>query len=64
MEGNPILVLNRKLGERTLIGEGIEVTVLEIKRHSVKLGFSAPLKCRVMREEAKGKREKEAADHD
>jgi carbon storage regulator len=37
-----MLVLSRKLGERILIGEDIEVTIVEIRGNQVKLGFSAP----------------------
>jgi carbon storage regulator len=37
-----MLVLSRKAGERVHIGEDIEVTVLEVRRNRVKLGFSGP----------------------
>ena len=37
-----MLVLSRKSGERVLVGEDVEVTVLEIEGDRVKLGFSAP----------------------
>ena len=37
-----MLVLSRKTGERVLVGEDIEVVVLEVEGDRVKLGFTAP----------------------
>ena len=37
-----MLVLSRKPGERVLVGEDIEVVVLEVEGDRVKLGFTAP----------------------
>ena len=37
-----MLVLSRRLGERVLVGEDIEVVVLEVEGDRVKLGFTAP----------------------
>jgi carbon storage regulator len=37
-----MLVLSRKSGERVLVGEDVEVVVLEIDGDRVKLGFNAP----------------------
>ena len=37
-----MLVLSRKPGERVLIGEDVEVVVLEVDGDRVKLGFNAP----------------------
>ena len=37
-----MLVLSRKSGEQILIGDDIEVVVLEIDGDRVKLGFTAP----------------------
>jgi carbon storage regulator len=37
-----MLVLSRKSGERVLVGEDIEVVVLEAEKGRVKLGFIAP----------------------
>ena len=37
-----MLVLTRKSGERVLVGEDIEVVVLEVEGDRVKLGFTAP----------------------
>ena len=37
-----MLVLSRKSGERVLVGDDIEVVVLEVEGERVKLGFTAP----------------------
>ncbi len=37
-----MLVLSRKAGQRILLGEDIEVTIVEIQGNRVKLGFHAP----------------------
>jgi carbon storage regulator len=37
-----MLVLSRKSGERILIGEDVEVVVLDVQGDRVKLGFIAP----------------------
>jgi carbon storage regulator len=37
-----MLVLSRKVGERVTIGDGVVVTVLEVKGRQVRLGFEAP----------------------
>lgn len=46
-----MLVLSRKLNERVVIGDMIEVSVLGITRDKVKLGFAAPRKVSVHRKE-------------
>lgn len=46
-----MLVLNRKVGERLMIGPNIVVTVLEVRGNTVKLGCKAPLDVPVHREE-------------
>lgn len=46
-----MLVLNRKVGERLLIGSNVVVTVLEVRGNTVKLGCDAPLEVPVHREE-------------
>jgi len=40
--GSHMLVLSRKSGQRILIGEDVEIVVLEIEGDQVKLGFNAP----------------------
>jgi carbon storage regulator len=37
-----MLVLSRKPGERVLVGDDVEVIVLEVDGDRVKLGFEAP----------------------
>lgn len=45
------LVLSRKRGERVRIGKDIWVTVLEIKRDKVRLGFLADKEIPILRSE-------------
>ena len=47
-----MLVLARKIGERVIIGDGIIVTVVDVRSDmTVRLGFTAPAETRVDREE-------------
>jgi len=46
-----MLVLSRKEGERVVIGDGIEVTVLQICGHVVRLGFEADRSVEIRRAE-------------
>lgn len=46
-----MLLLNRKKGERLIIGDNIEITVMEVQGESVKLGISAPRSVSVYRKE-------------
>ncbi|MCY2990886.1 MAG: carbon storage regulator [Planctomycetota bacterium] len=46
-----MLVLSRKRGEEIRIGDGITVTVLEIRGEKTKLGISAPREIPVVRTE-------------
>jgi carbon storage regulator len=46
-----MLVLSRKAGERISIGPEIELTVLDIHKGRVKLGFLGPLEVPIHREE-------------
>lgn len=46
-----MLVLSRKTNERVVIGENIEVHVIDIRGDRVKLGFSAPANVPIHREE-------------
>jgi carbon storage regulator len=46
-----MLVLTRKRGERTMIGDEISVTVLEVRGDRVKLGFAGPAEVPIHREE-------------
>ena len=46
-----MLVLTRKEDESIMIGDTIEVKVLDVKEHQVKLGISAPRDIAVHRKE-------------
>ena len=46
-----MLVLSRKRGEGIVIGDGVEVTVLEVSGNRVKLGIAAPAEMPIHREE-------------
>jgi len=46
-----MLVLSRKLGDRLVIAESIEITVVEIRGTKVRLGVSAPRQVSVRRHE-------------
>jgi carbon storage regulator len=48
-----MLVLRRRVGERIMIGDSIEVVVLRVRGGKVRLGFSAPASVRVDRKEAR-----------
>ena len=46
-----MLVLSRKANERLLIGQNIEVVILEVKGNIVRLGINAPREIPVVRTE-------------
>lgn len=46
-----MLILSRKLNERIMIGDEIEVSVVEIRGDQVKLGILAPKSVKVHRRE-------------
>lgn len=46
-----MLVLTRKLNQSIMIGEDVEVAVVEIKGEQVKLGITAPRTVKVHRKE-------------
>ena len=46
-----MLVFSRKRGEGIVIGNGIRVTVLEMRGNQVKLGFVAPANVPIQRKE-------------
>jgi carbon storage regulator len=46
-----MLYLSRKIGESIIINNSIELTVVEIKGKSVKLGFNFPSDASVLRKE-------------
>jgi carbon storage regulator CsrA len=46
-----MLVLSRKPGEKIVIGNGIIITVIEVKGNRVRLAFDAPDQVRILRAE-------------
>ncbi len=46
-----MLVLSRKIGEKILVGENIEVIVVDVRGDKVRLGIQAPKDIPVHREE-------------
>lgn len=46
-----MLVLSRKLGESIHIGDGVTITVLDLRPSRIRLGINAPLSVRIQREE-------------
>ncbi len=52
-----MLVLSRKVGERTLIGDEIAVTVVRVAQGIVRVGVEAPKEMPIVREEIKGQAE-------
>ncbi len=50
-----MLVLSRKRGESIVIGNGITVTVVEVRGDRVRLGFNAPAEVPIHRKEVQQK---------
>lgn len=46
-----MLVLTRRIGESVLIGDEIEVTLLDVKGDSIRVGIKAPRETRIQRSE-------------
>jgi carbon storage regulator len=46
-----MLVLTRKVGDKVLLGDEIEIAVVDIRGNQVKLGISAPRSLPVLRAE-------------
>jgi carbon storage regulator len=49
-----LLVLSRKPGETVVIGDGITLTVIDIKGNRVRVGIEAPDQVRILRAELAG----------
>ena len=41
-EGDPVLVLSRKVNQRIMIGDDIEIVVVDIRGEQVQIGIKAP----------------------
>lgn len=46
-----MLVLKRKVGEKVMVGDSIELQVLAVEGENVKLGFVAPRHIQILRKE-------------
>ncbi len=46
-----MLILTRRIGETLIIGDDVNITVLGVKGHQVRLGINAPKDVSVHREE-------------
>lgn len=46
-----MLFLTRKVGESVVINDNIELTVVEVRGRSIKLGFTFPPEAKVLRRE-------------
>jgi carbon storage regulator len=55
-----MLILTRRVGERLMIGNEIEVSILEIKGTQVRIGIDAPKNVSVHREEIYRKIQRES----
>lgn len=56
-----MLCLTRKIGEKIVIGEEIELVVVSVKNGAVRLGVKAPKDVKIRREELPERGTKEAA---
>ena len=52
-EGSKILILSRKIGEKIIIGDDVEVVVMDIVGDNVKIGVAAPADVSIDREEVR-----------
>jgi carbon storage regulator len=46
-----MLVLSRKLGQTFSVGDHVQITIVKIDRHSVRIGIEAPGDVTIYREE-------------
>lgn len=56
-----MLIMWRRAGESLLIGDEVEIEVLDAKPHRVKLGIVAPASVQIVRKEARITREENVA---
>lgn len=46
-----MLILSRKIDQKIIIGENIEITIIDVKGDQVKIGIEAPKNLKVFRQE-------------
>jgi len=46
-----MLILTRKLGESIIIGDNVQLSVVEINKNNIKIGINAPKNVTIYREE-------------
>ncbi|MBT9136038.1 MAG: Carbon storage regulator [Firmicutes bacterium] len=56
-----MLILTRRVGESVVIGDGIELRVMNVQGSQVRLGITAPPELTILRSELIGKERKEKA---
>lgn len=56
-----MLIMWRRAGESLLVGDSVEIEVLDAKANRVKLGISAPASVQIVRKEARLIREENLA---
>jgi carbon storage regulator len=56
-----VLIMWRRAGESLLVGDSVEIEVLDAKANRVKLGISAPASVQIVRKEARIIREENLA---
>lgn len=56
-----MLIMWRRAGESLLVGDGVEIEILDAKANRVKLGIVAPASVQVVRKEARITREENLA---
>jgi carbon storage regulator CsrA len=57
-----MLVLSRKVEQQIQIGEGVVITILQVKGNQVRIGIEAPRDVRVIRAELEPKNEEAAVE--
>ncbi len=57
-----MLVLSRAKGEKIIISDNIEITIVEIRGRQVRIGITAPLSVTILREELVGGEKKHGTD--
>lgn len=57
-----MLVITRKAGERIMIGDDIELVVVNVSGSKVRIGIAAPKDVAVLRDDAKGLRKPDRSE--